>query len=222
MLRIEAQGDSVFALLDQEGEIVGCVRGTSVRVGTFATAEEAIGAALRGDVVTDGYVRGGPDRCPAGETAYVSGPLAAHGARTGRDRSQRSARVPVAPHQTALVHDGAYEWIVLGRRPVARLIRPGASAVSAVTAGTAFASRTTRDRRATSRTDDSQAFSLEFVLPDAIPTTLRLTIARELHQALHPSARPASESAPVSFAAPGPARAIDERSAGQDSSPPAA
>jgi hypothetical protein len=143
MLRIEPQGDDVFVLLDREGAIVGCVRGTSIRVGTFATEDEAIHAALRGDVVTDAYLRGGPRRRPAGETAHVLGPLAGDGTPTGRERSLRSARAPVALHETALVHDGAYEWIVLRGRPVARLIRPDARAMAGVAA---LATPTDRDR----------------------------------------------------------------------------
>lgn len=60
-----------------------------------------------------------------------------------------------------LVHDGAYEWVVAGRRPVARLLRPDAP----------FA-----DGRA-------GGFALEFVVPATMPAPARVALARDLVRA---------------------------------------
>ena len=148
MLRVEAQGNGVYQLVDDTGRAVARVRHTSIRVGAFATEDQAVRAALRGDHLTDAHLRIGPDRSPAGEMAHVRARAASRRART-------------APRDARLVHDGADEWIVVDRRPLARLIRPHPS-----------------------REPSAPSFALEFVVPDAVPWDLRLTIARDLHRVL--------------------------------------
>ena len=157
MLRIEPQGDGVYRLVDGPECVVGFVRGTSIRIGTFATQDDAVRAALRGDRVIDAHLRGGPDRSPAGETAHVRAAVTAKGARTGYEPSAHSATGQASSQNARLIHDGAYEWIVLDRRLLARLVRPSSTTL---------------------------AFAIEFVVPDVAPWDARLTIARELHRAL--------------------------------------
>ena len=203
MLRIEPQGDDVFGLHDRDGRLVGCVRGTSIRLGAFATERDAIAAALRGDAVTDAHVRGGPDRSPAGETAHVAASLAAHGARTGREPNVHAPRAPARDGDVRLVHDGAYEWVVWNRRPVARLVRPGAPETFGCATPHATPHAGDAERR------PSTTFALEFVLPDAVPGSRRLTIARALHRAIDELARGAAWPARVA-----PARRADVVGAG--------
>jgi hypothetical protein len=149
--RIEGGADEVFAVIDDRGRVVASGRGASIRVGAFATEDAAVRAALRGDRVIAAQLDAGRPS----------------------DRAERPAAV-------GLMHDGAYEWVVRERRPVARLIRPGAPIAHG---GSLPATRAS----GSARPDDSPArhtgFALEFVMPTAVSVTTRLAIAQALHRA---------------------------------------
>jgi hypothetical protein len=149
--RIEGGADEVYTLIDDRGRAVASVRGASIRVGAFATEDAAVRAALRGDRV-------------------ISAQL---------DSGRPSSR-PERPADVGLMHAGAYEWVVRDRRPVARLIRPGAPIAHG---GSLPATRAS----CSGRPDDSPArhtgFALEFVVPTAVSVTTRVRIAQALHRA---------------------------------------
>ena len=180
MLHIASQGDGVYALLERDGRVVGSVRGASIRLGAFAGEAEAVRAALHGDDVIGAYVRGNLARSPAGEHTRVLDMLAARGAPAAPDAGSRTAPAGERPDGVRLVHDGAHEWIVLGRRPVARIVRPRAHGA-----------------------EPRARFALEFVVPDVVPEAMRLTLARVLHRALgDPSERRAARIRATAVRAP--------------------
>jgi hypothetical protein len=152
MPRIEGGADEVFTLVDDSGRVVGCVRGASILVGAFATEDAAVQAALRGDRVIAAQLDGGHP------------PTRSEG-----------------PADVGLMHDGAYEWVVRERRPVARLIRPDAPIARG---GALRPSCTDRSGRPAKSPQRHEAFALEFVMPMAVPVTTRVKIAQALHRAL--------------------------------------
>jgi hypothetical protein len=178
MLQILPQGDDVFHLVESGSRRVGWIRGAVIRIGAFATEQEAMSAALKGARVLDAYLRSGPNR----QTAPVD--------IAGNDTVAEQISGPDAPGggarpDTRLVHDGAYEWIVVARRPLARLIRPRAPRVVDVTPPvTAGPSDAIARRPAPGAT--AHDFALEFVIPAAVAPVTRLTLARVLHRAFAP------------------------------------
>ena len=175
MLQILPQGDDVYHLVESGSRHIGWIRGAAIRIGAFATERQAITGALHGARVLDAYLRGGPTR----RTPPADGVGDDIGADEIADAGApgRGARPDVR-----LVHDGAYEWIVVGRRPLARLIRPRAPRVvdvaPPVPAGTSGSVAHPPAPRAT-RHD----FAQEFVVPASVAPMARPTIARVLHRA---------------------------------------
>jgi hypothetical protein len=178
MLRIVAQGDDVHHLVESGGRCVGWIRGAAIRIGAFATDREAMAAAVSGARVIDDYLRGGAHRrttpaAHAGEDAVVDVP--ADGSAAGSNASQ----------DVRLVHDGAYEWVVVARRPLARLIRPRAPReVSVVPEPSTGANDLGVGVRTPAPGATTHDFALEFVVPASVAPVTRVTLARVLHRAL--------------------------------------
>jgi hypothetical protein len=174
MLQILAQGDDVFRLVERGGQPVGWVRGTTIRVGAFATEREALQAAVRGSGVVDEYLRGGPHRSAASD----------EGSRTG------------VPRDIRLIHDGAYEWIVAARHPIARLIRPRVPRRVERVPDAAPPAREA-GARVPAPGATERDFALEFVVPASVPPATRVTLAGVLHGALAGGAAVGAGDAPA-------------------------
>ena len=124
MLQIVFQGDDAYHLTEPSGRVVGWIRGATIRVGGFDSARAAMDAAVRGDRAIESRI--GPMRGEAADAVACG-----------------------APPATRLAHDGAYEWVVAGRRPIARLVRRGGPGVAAHT--------------------EPRPYALEFVVPASVP-----------------------------------------------------
>lgn len=125
-------------LLGRDGRSFAWIRGATIRVGGFDTEPEAIDAALHGGDLLDAW------RIP--------------------NAADDAARAPATAPVVRLVHDGAYQWIVRGRRPLARLLRPSGP----------------RARDGNAPAHDGARYALEFVIPVDVPATARVSIARRL------------------------------------------
>jgi hypothetical protein len=189
MLHVIPEGDGVFRLT-RAGRTVAWIRGASIRVGAFGTEREAMPAALLGHRVLGGYLSDGIARraahALATDTRVDCEPDTAHGATpmsTDRQRCRQPDRgaAPeesddcVAGLELSLVHDGAYEWVVHQRRPIARLIRPASQ------------DEALRSRASRSVARKPTTFALEFVAPPTAPPVLRVILARLLVRALDPT-----------------------------------
>jgi hypothetical protein len=154
MLQVFETDDASFRLSDGEGREVGWIRGTAFGFGGFADEEDAIDAAIVGARTLGDYLRrsfGGSD-------------------------AQGDSGAPVG-----LVHDGAYEWVSRGMRPLARLYRPDPARASA----------DARDR----------SYRIEFVLPSYARAGAAIGAAQIVHRAIR--GRALDESAAGVSRAPG-------------------
>jgi hypothetical protein len=202
MLQIIPQGDDAFHLTETCGRVVGWVRGATIRVGAFATEQQALDAAIRGDRALDDYLRGGahrPRTRPETGGDDISGDHAAEIDMAGA----------VSGQETRMVHDGAYEWVVVGRRPIARLVRPS-TPPSFGAAPEVLTVAVDADGNAARPVASGRVFALEFVVPASVAPMTRLTLARVLHRALragetpgagvaasgHPDVAPRADAAP--------------------------
>jgi hypothetical protein len=89
--------DDRLRLEDSAGRRIGWIRGHTIGFGGLASEKAALRAAVDGwRSLEKALQRGYPGRAPR----------------------------PVNESNIALVHDGAYEWIADGLRPMARLLRP--------------------------------------------------------------------------------------------------
>ena len=89
-------------------------------------------------------------------------------------RSHYFGRPPQEPvrDQLRIAHDGAYEWVTDGRRPLARLHRPA------------------------SELGDGE-FAIEFVLPSYATEGVAVAVAQAVGLAIRPHLSPAVSAAPV-------------------------
>jgi hypothetical protein len=135
MLQVFETAEASFRLSDGQGRDVGWIRGTAFGFGGFATEEEAIEAALVGSGALSAYLE--------------------------RSFGQPAATtVPGAP--VSLVHDGAWEWVSRGMRPLARLHRPDPA-------------RALIDPR-------ERSYRIEFVLPSYVRAGATIGAAQLVHR----------------------------------------
>ena len=147
MLRIVRQRDDTFLLRDHVGRHVGQVRERAVRFTGFASPLAAVAAVIGGGNARAAYL-GGTTVLGEAHDADPADP------RQAAPESDDPLRRPVR-----LAHDGTHEWVVLGRRRVARLITP-------------------------SDEDAGGAFAIEFVLPDGVSADASPTLAQVLYSAV--------------------------------------
>jgi hypothetical protein len=119
-LRLMSEGDGKYRLENSAGAVIGWIRGQVIGLTGFASVADAMAIV--------------PMLNQRLETL-----LSQHPAR----------RLPTGVQYDALhlVHDGAYEWITAGARPIARVYRPGIAGMP------------------------SDAVSIEFVLPASVTET---------------------------------------------------
>ena len=156
MLKVYETTDDGFDLLDALGERVGTIRGSALCFGGLTSEGDAIAAAIDGSRALATYLQRsfGASGEPPDEAAPIR-----------------------------LVHDGAYEWVARGTRPLARLLRPRTG------------------RGADGPRDD---WRVEFVLPSYVRAGALIGAAQQLHRAIASRAEPCDE--PVGSAAEAPAR----------------
>lgn len=106
MVTVVGDGGDGHRLERADGTLVGIVRNGAVRIGEFRSDAALTGAALELWTALDGALR----RQYPGWRSYA----------------------PV-PGTLRLVHDGAWEWVSDGVRPLARVIRPPARATDGAT-----------------------------------------------------------------------------------------
>jgi hypothetical protein len=178
MLQIMPQGDDAFRLVERGGRVVGWLRGATIRIGAFGSEREAVEAAVHGDRVLDAYLRGGARRTATPDPSRGDdAPWDVTPSHPGE-----AVTPPGVPPGLRMVHDGAYEWVVVGRRPVARLIRPSTAWSVGGEPGTPPAGDTRS--RVPGPAGPERTFALEFVVPTSVASTTRLTLARILHLAI--------------------------------------
>lgn len=97
MIRVLATGENRHRLEDEAGRRVGWIHGRALGFGGMRSEAEAMAAAV---------------------TAWQAFDAALRRHYFGRPRHDAS------PDRLRLVHDGAYEWVADGSRPLARLYRP--------------------------------------------------------------------------------------------------
>ncbi|HJQ53763.1 MAG TPA: hypothetical protein VJ825_07955 [Gemmatimonadaceae bacterium] len=97
MLRILQDGENRFRLENAKGHDIGWIRGRSLGFRGIPTEAAAIDAAIDAARALDvTLLREFPGRTPQ----------------------------PIRASRVRLVHDGAYEWVADGDRPLARILRP--------------------------------------------------------------------------------------------------
>ena len=136
MIRVIAAGEDLHRLEDDGGKHVGWIHGRALSFGGMRSETEAIAAAA---------------------VAWQAFDAALRRHFFGRPPHE------VTADRLHLAHDGAYEWVTDGRRPVARLYRP-------------------REHRG----DDG--YSIELVLPSYATEGVAVAVAQVVGNALH--ARP--------------------------------
>ncbi len=142
MVSILSDGNDGHRLEDADGRLLGSIRNRTIRLGGLASEPEAIDAAV---------------------AAWNALDLALSRQFPGWPRHEP------ARDAIGLVHDGAYEWISDGRRPMARLFRPRA------------------DRAA------EPSFAIEFVLPSYASEGVAITAAPQMLRALGEVGAPGGE-----------------------------
>ncbi|MFL5578516.1 MAG: hypothetical protein ACJ79S_21385 [Gemmatimonadaceae bacterium] len=156
MIKVLTAGEDVHRLEDDAGTHVGWIHGRALSFGGMRSEAEAVAAAAAAWQAFDAALR-----------RHYFG-------RPPHD---------VVAERLRLVHDGAYEWVTDGRRPVARLYRPR------------------HDR-------DDGGYSIELVLPSYASEGVAIAVAQVVGNAL--VARRARGAAPAErAAAAAPARGAD-------------
>ena len=133
MVNVLADGENSHRLENADGQLVGSIRNRAIRLRGLVSEEEALAASCVLWSVLDALL--------------------------ARQFPGWLRHTPDAG-QLRLTHDGAYEWITDGRKPLARLVRPSAD-------GTA-----------------EQAFGLELVLPSYASEGVAISAAPALASAL--------------------------------------
>jgi hypothetical protein len=145
MITVHADGDGRHRLEDASGRPVGWVRERAIGFGGMPSEEYALAA----------IVAAWPALTAALRRHYFGTP-----------------RHELVPERLRVVHDGAYEWVVDGQRPLARLHRPPA------------------DR-------DGGELAIEFVLPSYATEGVVVSVAQVLGAVLQPHLRGAVGAPPV-------------------------
>jgi hypothetical protein len=125
--------DDRLRLEDEKGEKIGWIHGHTIGFGSLESEKDALVAAAEASRALENTLQ----RAYTGDTS----------------RRLRNSKIDV-------MHDGAYEWIVAGFRPLARLLRP----------------RTERNF------DDS--FALEFLVPSYATQHVTLAVAHSIWEVL--------------------------------------
>ena len=131
--RLVSLGDRKYRLESASGKTAAWIRGHAVGVAGFDSVAHALRSAPMLRRVVDGILR------------------RAH----PRWRTRLGTR-----GELTLVHDGAYEWVAAGTRPVARLHRPGTIDVP--------------------HQASAGSYALEFVLPSFVSEAATVAIARAI------------------------------------------
>lgn len=125
--------DDRLRLEDQLGQKIGWIHGHTIGFGGISSEEEALVAAAAASRALEKTLH----RAYTGDTSLVW-----------------------PNHKIELMHDGAYEWIVAGFRPLARLLRP----------------QTERN--------ESDSFALEFLVPSYATQHVTIAVANAIWDAL--------------------------------------
>jgi hypothetical protein len=166
MITVLADGDGRHRLEDATGRSIGWVRGRAIGFGGMGSEGGAVAAVVTAWPALTAALRRHYFGPPADEPAW---------------------------DQLRLVHDGAYEWVSDGRRPLARLHRP------------------TADRRDGDVGGDLAGdFAIEFVLPsyatEGVAVAVALVVGTALRRhlgavvgapAVQPVGRPTASDAPA-------------------------
>lgn len=139
MLRIFADGENAHRLENADGTHAGSIRGRSIRLVGLHSEPDAIAAAVVIAATVD----------TALARHYGSPPLP-----------------PFALDALRVVHDGAYDWVSDGGRPIARLIRPS------------------------EQKDHDEGYAIEFVLPSYASEGVVVSIAQVMAATLAEHATP--------------------------------
>jgi hypothetical protein len=151
MLQVFETAEASFRLSDGQGRDVGWIRGTAFGFGGFATEEDAVAAAVAGSDALSAYL----------------------------ERSFGQPATPADPGApVTLVHDGAYEWVSRGMRPLARLHRPDPA-------------RAAIDRR-------EPSWRIEFVLPSYVRAGATIGAAQLVYREVARAGAPRLLGAPGS------------------------
>jgi len=125
--------DDRLRLEDQQGEKIGWIHGNTVGFGGIDSEQDAMVAAAEAARAKESTLQ----RAYTGESVR-----------------------PLLNSKVKLMNDGAYEWIVAGSRPLARLVRP----------------RTQRN--------SEESFALEFLVPSYATQHVTLAVAHSVWEVL--------------------------------------
>jgi hypothetical protein len=131
--RLLRLGDAKYRLENASGRTIGWARGHAVGIAGLDSEAGALASAPMLRRVVDRVL--------------------------GRAYPERSSRA-ISLGEPTLVHDGAYEWIAVGSRPVARLHRPGTTDVPDQSPG--------------------HSYALEFVLPSFASEAATIAVVHAL------------------------------------------